>query len=203
MSSRKGNSNRGEQKRHSAYFVIYRVLTVIGRWVKLQYEDFAELPGLRNLLESFLDEIWHVGYKNEADRIRRGGSLQAMVIASRDKTSPFPRRLLDRTSTAPFSAGARCPFPILAVTLSGQIVTIPFGVGVGSGKEKLNDSTPLLDCEARDLARYLTAAAWHAFRSITVYDYVARLVGGEGEAGQKGRIDLLASRSNMVSFACY
>ncbi|KAJ3033743.1 hypothetical protein HDV00_005864 [Rhizophlyctis rosea] len=177
-----------------------KVLTVLSRWVKLQYEDFTENPSLRLALEDFLDQIWTLGYKNECDRIRRVGSLQAMVISSRNKNSPFARYLLPTGHTAPTLLKGRCPFPLSAVS-PNDVRALAFGVGVGSGKEGLNDGSPLLDCEARDLARYLSAAAWHAFRSITVADYVGRLVGGEGGSGGgegKGRIDLFANRSNML-----
>ncbi|KAJ3092550.1 hypothetical protein HK102_005830 [Quaeritorhiza haematococci] len=59
-----------------------KVLTVIGRWVRLQIEDMAD-PLLRIKLESFLGQVWESGFKNEANRIKRIAGAQA-------KNMPFP-----------------------------------------------------------------------------------------------------------------
>ncbi|KAJ3299520.1 hypothetical protein HK104_008616 [Borealophlyctis nickersoniae] len=153
-----------------------KVLTVLGRWVKLQFEDFAEDHDLREELETFLDEVWREGYRSEADRIRRTATIQALSISARLKSTPFPRHILDPSVTRTYHQRLGCPFPL-------------------SSHSPLLDHNPILDCDARDLARYLTAADFHAFRSISVHDYVGKI--GKAEKG-RGRIDLFAARSNML-----
>jgi hypothetical protein len=57
-------------------FLHKRVLTVVGRWVRLQYEDFEVDPKLRKRLELFLGDVYFDGYKSESDRIRRTATVQ-------------------------------------------------------------------------------------------------------------------------------
>ncbi|KAJ3203141.1 hypothetical protein HDU67_010365, partial [Dinochytrium kinnereticum] len=66
-----------------------KVLTVVGRWVKLQYEDFEIAPMLRERLEIFLTDVWMDGFRSESDRIRRVASSQASSIAMKTLSSPF------------------------------------------------------------------------------------------------------------------
>ncbi|KAJ3118841.1 hypothetical protein HDU96_007583 [Phlyctochytrium bullatum] len=77
------------------YFATWRrpiqlkVLTVLSRWVKIQYEDFEIVPLLRERLEIFLSDAWMDGFRSESDRIRRAASIQASSIAMRAMSTPF------------------------------------------------------------------------------------------------------------------
>ncbi|KAJ3153431.1 Protein fam72a [Geranomyces michiganensis] len=160
-----------------------KVVGVLARWVKLRFEDFEADPVLHAGLTAFLEEIDHdelpitgtatrfLPLRNETDRVRRVATVQAMSICSRARLAPF--------------GGPRsrvCPFPMEVGGL-------------------LSESSPLLEFEARQLARYLTVADARAFRSITIWDFVGKLkAGGEAaeEAERLGRIDAFARRSDMI-----
>ncbi|TPX61505.1 hypothetical protein PhCBS80983_g01074 [Powellomyces hirtus] len=154
-----------------------KVIAVLSRWVKLRFEDFEADELLRDALDRFLEEIEvEEGFRNEADRIRRVATVQAMTICNRSRM-------------APFASAARlptCPFPTTP--------TAP-----------LSETSPLLNFEARQLARYLTVADARAFRSITMCDFVSKLrnrldTENAVPATKRvlGRIDLFAQRSDMI-----
>ncbi|KAJ3004399.1 hypothetical protein HKX48_001238 [Thoreauomyces humboldtii] len=156
-----------------------KVLAALARWVKLRFEDFEADAVLRDGLECFLSELQSdKSFRNEVGRIRRVSVVQAMSICARNRHAPFP----DSRQTLDF---VRCPFPVNA-------------------KLSMAEHTPLLNFEARQLARYLTVADARAFLSISMYDFVNKLKGPsveERESGMTlsvGKIDLFAKRSDMI-----
>ncbi|KAJ3184167.1 hypothetical protein HDU87_005013 [Geranomyces variabilis] len=161
-----------------------KVVGVLARWVKLRFEDFEADPLLHAGLNAFLAEIDNeevpaagtaaarfLPLRNETDRVRRVATVQAMSICSRARLAPF--------------GGPRsrvCPFPMEVGGL-------------------LSEGSPLLEFEARQLARYLTVADARAFRSVTLWDFVGKLKAGGAvveETGRMGRIDAFARRSDMI-----
>ncbi|KAJ3411863.1 hypothetical protein HDV05_001652 [Chytridiales sp. JEL 0842] len=71
-----------------------KVLTVIGRWVKLGFEVLMYHPTLRRRVDEFLEEVWEDGFKGEAERIRRTAVVQACAISLRDRGSPLELELV-------------------------------------------------------------------------------------------------------------
>ena len=62
-------------------FRFFRVLSVLTRWIKLQYQDFEDAPILLTRLEAFLHaDIKHAGFDTEADMIREALDLQVRVL---------------------------------------------------------------------------------------------------------------------------
>ncbi|KAJ3166833.1 hypothetical protein HDU88_002918 [Geranomyces variabilis] len=183
-----GSSAQQEEASAAAWAAVAgirtKVVGVLARWVKLRFEDFEADPLLHAGLNAFLAEIDNdeapatgaaaarfMPLRNETDRVRRVATVQAMSICSRARLAPF--------------GGPRsrvCPFPMEVGGL-------------------LSEASPLLEFEARQLARYLTVADARAFRSVTLWDFVGKLKAGGAaieETGRMGRIDAFARRSDMI-----
>ncbi|KAI9199258.1 ras guanine nucleotide exchange factor domain-containing protein [Polychytrium aggregatum] len=180
-----------------------KVLNVLARWVKLQYEDFANDADLRHKLEEFLTIVWGDGFKSEADRIRRTCITQAVSLAMKRKNTPFAVHLdmIDAHGGSGLASMVQrlgptsCHFP-------------------RTDSPNLLDLSPILTTgDARDYARYLTAVDALSFAAITFPDYVAKLreprLVGEAKDGLRdglasgpeavpGKIDLFARRANMI-----
>ncbi|KAJ3303468.1 hypothetical protein HDU76_005344, partial [Blyttiomyces sp. JEL0837] len=208
-----------------------KVLTVIGRWVKLQFEEFSYNPALRDRLETFLSEVYADGFRTESDRIKRTASTQAFSIAMKSKCTPFPQHLLypeddaddedededhiplkhfqrrpsrSNSQVALNSLGKKSNYPTHIVTQRNQ----PSPLSVASGPQTmLQDTSPILLYDAKDVAKYMSVADQNAFASITVYDYLGKLNGSGFESLStgssenrtvRGRIDLFAQRANMI-----
>ncbi|KAI8820508.1 ras guanine nucleotide exchange factor domain-containing protein [Fimicolochytrium jonesii] len=159
-----------------------KVLSVLSRWVRLRFEDFEEDVSLRETLEDFLSAVEsEEGFIGEVRRIRRVATAQAMSLSTRLNQAPRGIIMLANNQLPSLSAS---PFPT-------------------SLQQMLPETSPLLNFEAAQLAKYLTMADVRAFRSITIADYVAKLHLGRDVADGKGedrgrRIDWFAKRSDMI-----
>ena len=61
--------------------IIIRVLNVISRWVKLQYQDFKKTPVLQTRLETFINgDIKRAGFTTEASMIKDALDLQVFLF---------------------------------------------------------------------------------------------------------------------------
>ncbi|KAI9091003.1 ras guanine nucleotide exchange factor domain-containing protein [Phlyctochytrium arcticum] len=146
-----------------------KVLAVVGRWVKLRFEDFTVDAELRAGLEQFLAEAADAGFSREASRIRRVSIVQALSISNLCKQAPL-------SESVPSEYRGSSPFPMHV-------------------SQPLLESSPLLMFDARDIARYLTLADAAGFKALTTCDFVQKLRAG-GTTGS--RIDWFARRANTI-----
>ncbi|KAI9364478.1 ras guanine nucleotide exchange factor domain-containing protein [Zopfochytrium polystomum] len=172
-----------------------KVLTVLTRWVRLLPEDFENDSHLREMLEVFLSEIWSSGYRTEADRVRRVATSQLCAISLRLRSCTLLAGLSDMTNSDFFrrkyyrASLAFIPVPDVSLVEPPQ----------------LQDSSPCLLFDARDVARYLTMVDQAVFCTISVFDYLTKLSGSNCTAKHYSerdeplsRIDMFAQRSNMI-----
>ncbi|KAJ3177661.1 hypothetical protein HK101_010204 [Irineochytrium annulatum] len=196
-----------------------KVLTVIGRWVKLMFEDFAADPSLRERVEIFLGDVAMDGYKNESDRIRRTAAVQAASIATRTQNAPHPIQSLyhdhdaddeaddaeDETQSP--SSPSRRRAAKVPQALPFPEAPLPPATSRTSSSSQAELGRILL-YDARDLARYLTVADQQGFLSLAGVDYLAKLSGSDvlgvgsllvGSSAKVGRkVDLFAARANSL-----
>ncbi|RUP51760.1 hypothetical protein BC936DRAFT_146235 [Jimgerdemannia flammicorona] len=201
-----------------------RVLDVLARWVKLQYEDFHGNPSLRRNLETFLNsDVRHAGFTGEADRIKRVLALQSIHqtryrhnrVLPFQPSHQFPSHV--QSLSAPSSPGhtattfanvslQRRRRPSTSSFISFNSITSMGSTSSTAPNSPDIQGSPLLELDARDVAKYLTLADFHLFKSITAYEYVhgqwriekEKRVSTEGPLIDN-RVEELTKRSNMLS----
>ncbi|KAJ1562711.1 hypothetical protein HK096_004969, partial [Nowakowskiella sp. JEL0078] len=177
-----------------------KALTVIGRWLKIQFEDFENDEVLKDTLEDFLEEVWESRFRNEVERIRRTAQNQASSISMRSAVAPFP----------PYMLNLPPPLPILPQPNSSRFLPPLYFYPPPPRNPILNrpapyprydspnllESSPLLEMDSRDLAKYLTAADCAAFNSISTADYISKLL-DSNEPLLKESLDINSSERNV------
>ncbi|RUP51759.1 ras guanine nucleotide exchange factor domain-containing protein [Jimgerdemannia flammicorona] len=208
-----------------------RVLDVLARWVKLQYEDFHGNPSLRRNLETFLNsDVRHAGFTGEADRIKR---VLALQVCGHFRTSIHQTRYR-HNRVLPFQPSHQFPSHVQSLSApsspghtattfanvslqrrrrpsTSSFISFNSITSMGSTSSTAPNSpdiqgSPLLELDARDVAKYLTLADFHLFKSITAYEYVhgqwriekEKRVSTEGPLIDN-RVEELTKRSNMLS----
>ncbi|CAG8439031.1 8346_t:CDS:10 [Ambispora gerdemannii] len=170
-------------------YVQMNVLTILHRWVAIQSENFQDQI-LYECLASFLDDdVKNAGFPAEADQIKLTLKEQ-LGDNSHDKLQNAARIL-----------------PMNDNHNNAQLFMPP---------SDLLDTSPLLDYDAKNIAKYLTFMDYSAFKSITLYDYITgwrkkrqmmehgTIDNEHDEISQNhqeaaSRIDEFIRRSNMIS----
>ncbi|KAG0330845.1 hypothetical protein BG000_011408 [Podila horticola] len=135
-----------------------KVLCVFQRWIQIQYEDFELNPNLLKTLKKFLEvDVRMSGFAMEGECIEKNISIKRSGLSNLPPPSPgaTPSRLDFLPST-----------PSSSHTPLEQVIEL-------GPTPELTISPPILQLNARDLARYLTLADMKAFRSITVFELMS------------------------------
>lgn len=141
--------------------ILYRVLNVISRWIKLQYQDFQN-KRLVTRLEAFLNgDVTRAGFTIEADMIKealdrqRVQTLKAKHVQIMQATASLFHR----------SEGLNRRPSITPSFLSF--------VSLSSPPESPTHQDVLLSLHSKDVAKYLTLADFYVMKCITAQDYLA------------------------------
>ncbi|KAL5038920.1 hypothetical protein BDV3_002107 [Batrachochytrium dendrobatidis] len=127
-----------------------KTLSVLVRWIKMQFCDFLQDPKLFDALDHFLEHVWKSGFKNEADRIRRCASVQASVIKLNKKITCIKN--LDLKSS------------VISCNISQLTSLFPSRV-----------MSNFLEVDCKDMARYLTYTTSLFFDAISRKDYILKV----------------------------
>ena len=172
---------------------VFRLLNVIERWVKFQYDDFKNDRLLLRKLYAFLtsSEEKHPELEKELDGIRDALSMQ---ITRYQSMSPllYHRRSLD-------SSAMSTPLVMPSRNMSSTILG-------GHGIVALSSTLSVLSSlEAKQVAQYLTLADFHIFKSINAYEYMRghwrTMKRGEPLSATDSYTRVLTIRANMASIA--
>ncbi|KAF9415896.1 hypothetical protein BGZ94_010363 [Podila epigama] len=131
-----------------------KVLCVIQRWIQIQYEDFELNSNLLKTLKRFLEtDVRQSGFAMEGEFIEKNISIKRSGLSS---------------PTGPSSRFEGIP----SIPSNGSHPSLEQMIEFGPTPE-LEPTSPILQLNARDLARYLTLADMKAFRSITVFELMS------------------------------
>ncbi|KAI9469749.1 MAG: ras guanine nucleotide exchange factor domain-containing protein [Benjaminiella poitrasii] len=167
-----------------------KVLNVISRWVKLQFQDFKNHPILISRLEAFLmGDVTRAGFTIEADMIKRELDKQKSnvlsvrhleVIQTLNNQHPNSRKPSLTPSFLSFAS----------LTSSTTTSTPP------DSPTTSTDVVLLLTFNSRDIAKYLTLADFYIFKCITAQDYLTiATVSSE----KPSYIGLMTERANKLT----
>ncbi|KAI7889925.1 ras guanine nucleotide exchange factor domain-containing protein [Mucor mucedo] len=178
-----------------------KVLNVISRWIKLQFEDFTSNPVLITRLEAFLNgDVDRAGFTVEADMIKE--SLDRQNIQYSKSRHSF----IVQTSQSLVSFGNSC------TTTNNPIVRRPSVTP--SFLSFVSYSTPpdsplyspdvFLSLNSKDIARYLTLADFYILKCITAQDYLTIYYPGNIKKKNKDHIKIdyvamMTERANRLS----
>ncbi|CAG8528642.1 10269_t:CDS:10 [Ambispora leptoticha] len=170
-------------------YVQINILSILHRWVTIQSENFQDQI-LYECLVSFLDDdVKNAGFLGEADQIK---------FTLKEQLSDNGHDKLQNAAKI---------LPMNDYNNSTQLFMPP---------SELLDTSPLLDYDAKSIAKYLTYMDYSAFKSITLYDYITgwrkkrqMMERGTSDSEQHetshnhqeaaSRIDEFIRRSNMIS----
>ncbi|KAF8935464.1 hypothetical protein BGZ47_009922, partial [Haplosporangium gracile] len=215
-----------------------KILCVLMRWIQIQYEDFELNANLLKTLRKFLEiDIRQAGFVMEAECIEKNISIKSLSpIKNCSVIMEQGRFCLQRSRTRKISLSrSQNPPPPSppSTTASSNLDPIPKSpaeqmIEYGPTPE-LAASSPILQLNGQDLARYLTLADMKAFRSITVFELMSgwwkrrqaaenKRNGGDGELDEDGlkspsrlsvveidgvedgAIEAFTRRANMLSY---
>ncbi|KAI8799443.1 ras guanine nucleotide exchange factor domain-containing protein [Cladochytrium replicatum] len=167
----------------------FKTLAVLGRWVKINYEEIAADGALRASFEQFLQEISDSGFPSEAERIRRSAVTQASSIHMQRQYAMLP-------PGGGITTGKTVSNPLMVGGLLARPSPFPRHTS-----PNLLENSPLLELDPKDVAKWFAAVDWASIRGLTVGDYVAKLREDEvvvkDDALPNG-IDALTERANMI-----
>ncbi|KAI8881072.1 ras GEF [Backusella circina FSU 941] len=184
-----------------------KVLNVISRWIKLQFQDFESNRILITRLEAFLNgDVNRAGFRIESDMMKEALDRQLKKM----KTSRHDQIIQASKSLVSFGS-ATTPH-----TLKRRPSVTPSFLSFSSS---YNNNTPpdsptypiaphthcndLLSMDTKDMARYLTLADFMLLKCITVYDYLTvqfqKKRGGDGCTQEYNYIDMMTERANRLS----
>ncbi|KAF9122402.1 hypothetical protein BGW39_009772, partial [Mortierella sp. 14UC] len=162
-----------------------KILCVLQRWILIQYEDFELNANLLKSLKKFLEvDVRQAGFVMESECIEKNISIKSLSpIKNCSVIMEQGRFCLQRSRTRKISLSRSLN------NLSGQTSTVT--TSVASSKldpipaspieqlleygptPELATTSPILQLNGQDLARYLTLADMKAFRSITVFELMS------------------------------
>ncbi|KAG0084493.1 hypothetical protein BGZ92_009833, partial [Podila epicladia] len=168
-----------------------KVLCVFQRWIQIQYEDFELNPNLLKALKNFLEvDVRMSGFAMEGECIEKNISIKSLsplkncsvimeqgrfcLQRSRTRKISLSRSQKGGISSHPPPSPSATPsrLDVLPSTPSSFNAPLEQMIEIGPAPE-LTTSPPILQLNARDLARYLTLADMKAFRSITVFELMS------------------------------
>ncbi|KAI8576795.1 hypothetical protein K450DRAFT_254985 [Umbelopsis ramanniana AG] len=163
-----------------------KVLNVISRWLKLQYEDFQCNEILLQRLQAFLDgDIQRAGFRSEAALLRESIQLQCArharpvhtlitvaadpllqtdryLHASSSPKTPLPKSSTKSSFVSRRPSGASSIFSFVSsITTPPESPTLPNV-----------SSTSLSMFESKEIAQYLTLADFYYFKCISAFEFL-------------------------------
>ncbi|KAI9016326.1 ras guanine nucleotide exchange factor domain-containing protein [Phycomyces nitens] len=192
-----------------------KVLNVISRWIKIQYQDFNNSRQLLRRLELFVNNsIKQAGFSSEAKTIREAldiemakctrsrHSLVALTLYSlvgSGQTTPPSTPCLSSFSIASQQQSRR---PSLAPSLLSFVSSMtPPDSPVALSQQQQSNTPLLLLYEAKDIAKYLTLADFYTFKCITAHDYLTGQWKNQSakQKGPRNYIGTMTRRANMLT----
>lgn len=165
---------------------MYRVLNVISRWLKLQYEDFHYNEILLQRLEAFLDgDIQRAGFTAEAKLLKESIKLQfvrharpahPLITMTADPLVHYERYL--HGCASPKSPMPKSPVKTTFVnrrpSAASSIFSFVSNITTPPESPTLPNATSasLSMFENRDIAQYLTLADFYYFKCISAFEYL-------------------------------
>ncbi|KAG0066113.1 hypothetical protein BGZ89_007599 [Linnemannia elongata] len=159
-----------------------KILCVLMRWILIQYEDFELNVNLLKTLRKFLEvDVRQAGFVMEAECIEKNISIKSLSpIKNCSVIMEQGRFCLQRSRTRKISLSRSQNPPLpgqLSNPASSALDPVPQSpleqmIEYGPTPE-LAPSSPILQLNGQDLARYLTLADMKAFRSITVFELMS------------------------------
>jgi hypothetical protein len=142
------------------FFFFCRVLNVVSRWIKLQYQDFQDNKRLVTRLEAFLNgDVTRAGFTIEADMIKEALDRQ------RIQSVKFRHIQIMQSNTSMFQSGlGRRP------SITPSLLSF---VSIATPPESPTHQDVLLSLHSKDIAKYLTLADFYILKCITAQDYLA------------------------------
>lgn len=168
-----------------------KVLCVFQRWIQIQYEDFELNPNLLKALKRFLEvDVRISGFAMEGECIEKNISIKSLsplkncsvimeqgrfcLQRSRTRKISLSRSQRSGSSNHPPPSPGAVPSRLDGLPSTPSSSHTPLGHMIEYGPTpELTSSPPILQLNARDLARYLTLADMKAFRSITVFELMS------------------------------
>ncbi|KAG0279316.1 hypothetical protein BGZ95_001618 [Linnemannia exigua] len=211
-----------------------KILCVLQRWILIQYEDFELNANLLKTLKMFLEvDVRQAGFVMESECIEKNISIKSLSpIKNCSVIMEQGRFCLQRSRTRKISLSRsqNGPPPSSASSKLEHVPASPVEYLIEYGPTpELAATSPILQLNGQDLARYLTLADMKAFRSITVFELMSgwwkrrqaaenkrRSVGNdvegdeptspsklsvvEADESEDGAIEAFTRRANMLSY---
>ncbi|KAF9908440.1 hypothetical protein EC991_009793 [Linnemannia zychae] len=162
-----------------------KILCVLQRWILIQYEDFELNANLLKTLRKFLEvDVRQAGFIMESECIEKNISIKSLSpIKNCSVIMEQGRFCLQRSRTRKISLSRSLnnssgqASSITTSTASSRLDPVPASpieqmIEYGPTPE-LATTSPILQLNGQDLARYLTLADMKAFRSITVFELMS------------------------------
>ncbi|CEP16289.1 hypothetical protein [Parasitella parasitica] len=189
-----------------------KVLTVIDRWITLQYQDFKYDLDLQKKLNLFLynnDIVLLQQFKQKVEKIQYNLKVQIQqfsnhqqhvsMITSNSSVSAPPSNAFNFH----FSFGGNSnSLPLVHTTNANS--RKPSNSFISESPTKIHDSSPikttlhisLVSLESRDIARYLTLADFYLFKSIQSRELLNNNSNSKSDINYT---ELMTKRANMLS----
>ncbi|KAG1106595.1 hypothetical protein G6F42_016691 [Rhizopus arrhizus] len=196
-----------------------KVLNVISRWIKLQFQDFQQNPILITRLEAFLNgDVNRAGFTIEADMIKEaldrqssqsGKSKHLFIIQTSQSLVSFGNNHSNgngaTTSSTPASGLGRRP----SVTPS-FLSFVSYSTPPASPTHPLyqqhyqHQQDTFLSLNSKDIAKYLTLADFYILKCITAQDYLAMYYPSQKQHRKQTQehinyIAMMTERANKLS----
>ncbi|KAI8637985.1 ras guanine nucleotide exchange factor domain-containing protein [Parasitella parasitica] len=189
-----------------------KVLTVIDRWIILQYQDFKYDLDLQKKLNLFLfnnDTVLLQQFKQQVEKIQYNLKVQiqqfsnhqhhvSMITSSSNVSAP-PSNAFN--FHFPFGSNSNSLPPVHTNNASARR---PSNSVISELPTKIHDSSPikttlhtsLVSLESRDIARYLTLADFYLFKSIQSRELLSNNSSNKSDINYT---ELMTKRANMLS----
>ncbi|GAA5816691.1 hypothetical protein MFLAVUS_010223 [Mucor flavus] len=142
-----------------------KVLNVISRWIKLQFQDFKMNPVLLTRLEAFLNgDINRAGFTIEADMIKE--ALERQNVQYTKSRHSF----IVQTSQSLVSFGNNTTIVRRPSVTPSFLSFVSYSTPPDS---PLHSPDLFLSLNSKDVAKYLTLADFYILKCITAQDYLA------------------------------
>ncbi|KAL7327455.1 hypothetical protein PS15p_205881 [Mucor circinelloides] len=196
-----------------------KVLNVISRWIKLQFQDFKQNPILITRLEAFLNgDVNRAGFTIEADMIKEaldrqssqsGKSKHLLIIQTSQSLVSFGNNHSNgngtTTSSTPANGLGRRP----SVTPS-FLSFVSYSTPPASPTHPLyqqhyqHQQDTFLSLNSKDIAKYLTLADFYILKCITAQDYLAMYYPSQKQHRKQTQehnnyIAMMTERANKLS----
>lgn len=194
-----------------------KVLNVISRWIKLQFQDFKKNPILITRLEAFLNgDVNRAGFTIEADMIKEALDRQSnqfstskhslIIQISQSLVSFGNKNSSNNTITNAASTGnlGRRPSVTPSFLSFVSYSTPPESPTYSLNQHQyLQQQDTFLSFNSKDIAKYLTLADFYILKCITAQDYLAMYYPSQQQQKKKhdhiNYIAMMTERANKLS----